>query len=73
MSPCAYVVGLLDPVVIDELELRRRGLEVFVADLPPGQDPADVARTDPARLAAAVAVRLAERSLVGGGAVRGAR
>ena len=32
VSPCAYVVGLLDPVVIDELDLRRRGLEVFVAD-----------------------------------------
>src|SRR5687768_16101277 len=30
VSPCAYVVGLLDPVVIDELDLRRRGLEVFV-------------------------------------------
>jgi DNA primase len=33
---------------------RDHDLEVFVADLPPGQDPADVARTDPARLAAAV-------------------
>src|SRR5947208_14383950 len=25
ISPCAYVVGLLDPVVIGELELERRG------------------------------------------------
>ena len=25
-SPCAYLVGLLDPVVIEELGLRRRGL-----------------------------------------------
>ena len=32
MSPCAYVVGLLDQRVIDELELKRRGLSVFVAD-----------------------------------------
>jgi DNA primase len=33
---------------------REHDLEVAVADLPPGQDPADVAATDPARLAAAV-------------------
>jgi phytoene dehydrogenase-like protein len=32
VSPCAYVVGLLDPLVIDELELRRHGYDVFVAD-----------------------------------------
>jgi phytoene dehydrogenase-like protein len=32
VSPCAYVVGLLDQVVIDELELHRHGAEVFVAD-----------------------------------------
>jgi phytoene dehydrogenase-like protein len=32
VSPCAYVIGLLDRVVIDELELRKHGLEVFVAD-----------------------------------------
>ena len=32
VSPCAYVVGLLDEVVIDELGLRDRGLRVFVAD-----------------------------------------
>jgi phytoene dehydrogenase-like protein len=32
MSPCAYVVGLLDRLVIDELELRRRGVEVRLAD-----------------------------------------
>jgi phytoene dehydrogenase-like protein len=32
VSPCAYVVGLLDPLVIDELELRRRGFECYVAD-----------------------------------------
>lgn len=33
---------------------REHELEVAVADLPPGQDPADVAHTDPERLAAAV-------------------
>src|SRR5918999_882702 len=32
VSPCAYVVGLLDERVITELDLGRRGLEVFVAD-----------------------------------------
>jgi DNA primase len=33
---------------------REHDIEVAVADLPPGQDPADVAASDPARLAAAV-------------------
>src|SRR4051794_20249393 len=32
ISPCAYVVGLLDQTVIDELELRRRGYACYVAD-----------------------------------------
>ncbi|HVP02451.1 MAG TPA: NAD(P)/FAD-dependent oxidoreductase [Solirubrobacteraceae bacterium] len=32
ISPCAYVVGLLDDVVIRELDLRRRGYECYVAD-----------------------------------------
>lgn len=32
VSPCAYVVGLLDELVIDELDLRGRGLRFFVAD-----------------------------------------
>ena len=32
VSPCAYVVGLLDEVVIDELRLRKRGFECYVAD-----------------------------------------
>jgi phytoene dehydrogenase-like protein len=32
ISPCAYVVGLLDPLVISELELERRGYRVFVCD-----------------------------------------
>jgi DNA primase len=33
---------------------RQHDVEVAVADLPPGQDPADVARSDPDRLVAAV-------------------
>jgi DNA primase len=33
---------------------REHDLQVAVADLPPGEDPADVARTDPDRLKAAV-------------------
>jgi phytoene dehydrogenase-like protein len=32
VSPCAYVVGLLDDRVIRELDLRRRGFECYVAD-----------------------------------------
>jgi len=32
ISPCAYVVGLLDQLVIDELDLVGRGFECFVAD-----------------------------------------
>ena len=32
VSPCAYVLGLLDQLVIDELRLADRGLKVFVAD-----------------------------------------
>ena len=32
LSPCAYVIGLLDENVINDLQLNKRGLEVFVAD-----------------------------------------
>ena len=32
VSPCAYVIGLLDDLVIDELELERRGLRYWMAD-----------------------------------------
>jgi phytoene dehydrogenase-like protein len=32
VSPCAYLVGLLDPVVISELELERHGYKVTPAD-----------------------------------------
>ncbi len=32
ISPCAYVVGLLHPLVIGELDLRRHGFRVHVID-----------------------------------------
>ena len=32
MSPCAYLVGLLHPLVIEELELARHGYRTFVVD-----------------------------------------
>jgi phytoene dehydrogenase-like protein len=32
VSPCAYVVGLLDQTVVDELGLEAYGYKVFVAD-----------------------------------------
>jgi phytoene dehydrogenase-like protein len=32
ISPCAYVVGLLDQLVIDELDLVKRGFQCFIAD-----------------------------------------
>ncbi len=32
VSPCAYLVGLLDPVVIDELDLPRFGLRTLLVD-----------------------------------------
>jgi phytoene dehydrogenase-like protein len=32
ISPCAYVVGLLDELVIDELDLAKRGLRYWMAD-----------------------------------------
>jgi len=32
ISPCAYVVGLLDERVVRELELERRGYRVFICD-----------------------------------------
>ncbi|MEJ7876667.1 MAG: FAD-dependent oxidoreductase, partial [Solirubrobacterales bacterium] len=32
VSPCAYVAGLLDEVVISELGLRERGIRIRVAD-----------------------------------------
>jgi phytoene dehydrogenase-like protein len=59
VSPCAYVVGLLHPLVVDELDLRRRGYQVEVVDPHlwcPFTDGTSIALwEDPARSAAAVA------------------
>jgi phytoene dehydrogenase-like protein len=32
VSPCAYVVGLLHPIVVEELDLRRHGFDVVLLD-----------------------------------------
>jgi phytoene dehydrogenase-like protein len=32
ISPCAYVVGLLHPLVVSELDLRRHGFDVVLVD-----------------------------------------
>src|ERR671910_3090582 len=32
VSPCAYVVGLLDELVVEELDLPRHGYDYVVAD-----------------------------------------
>jgi phytoene dehydrogenase-like protein len=70
VSPCAYVVGLLDRLVIDELELRRRGLEIRVADpelyIPFDDGTAFVQWLDEERTAAAMReARFAERDVQG--------
>src|SRR3984957_9600787 len=59
VSPCAYLVGLLHPLVVDELDLRRRGYRVEVVDPHlwcPFTDGTSIALwEDPDRSAAAVA------------------
>ena len=58
VSPCAYLVGLLHPLVVDELGLRQRGYRVEVVDPHlwcPFDDGTSVALwQDPDRSAAAV-------------------
>jgi len=59
VSPCAYAVGLLHPLVIEELGLRRRGYRVELVDPHlwcPFEDGTAIALwDDPERSAAAVA------------------
>jgi phytoene dehydrogenase-like protein len=59
VSPCAYLVGLLHPLVVDELGLRARGYRVHLVDPHlwcPFEDGTSIALwDDPARSAAAVA------------------
>ena len=68
MSPCAYLVGLLHPLVIEELELARHGFRMFPCD-PEQWTPFDDGTSltqwrDPARTAAEVAA-LAPRDVDG--------
>jgi phytoene dehydrogenase-like protein len=59
VSPCAYAVGLLHPLVVEELQLRRRGYRVQLVDPHlwcPFDDGTSIALwDDTARSAAAVA------------------
>ena len=59
MSPCAYLVGLLHPLVVEELGLRRRGYRVQPVDphlwTPFEDGTALTLWDDPARTAASVA------------------
>ena len=56
VSPCAYVVGLLDARIVEELELARRGVEIRIADpelfIPFEDGTAFVQWLDPERTAA---------------------
>jgi phytoene dehydrogenase-like protein len=59
VSPCAYLVGLLDPLVVEELDLRGYGLRTFLVD-PTQWTPFEDGRAltqwrDPARTASSVA------------------
>ncbi len=70
VSPCAYVVGLLDRLVIEELELARRGVEIRIADpelfIPFDDGTAFVQWLDPERTAAGMrAAGFAERDVAG--------
>jgi len=59
VSPCAYLVGLLHPLVVEELDLRARGYEVEVVDphlwCPFDDGSAVTLWNDPERSAAAIA------------------
>src|SRR5688572_4114351 len=59
VSPCAYLVGLLHPLVIQELDLARHGVRVYTADPHlwcPFEDGTSLALwNDPDRTRAAVA------------------
>jgi phytoene dehydrogenase-like protein len=70
ISPCAYVVGLLDPVVVGELELERRGYAVTPADpnlwCPFEDGSSYAAYVDPARTAEHLRAQgFAERDIAG--------
>jgi phytoene dehydrogenase-like protein len=68
ISPCAYLVGLLHPLVVDELALRRHGFEVALLDpslwCPFDDGTAVAVWADPDRTAAGIAA-LAPRDVDG--------
>lgn len=68
MSPCAYLVGLLHPLVIDELGLRARGYRVQVVDPHlwcPFEDGTSIALWEDAERSAAAVADLAPADVDG--------
>jgi phytoene dehydrogenase-like protein len=68
VSPCAYLVGLLHPLVVDELALRSRGYRVHLVDPHlwcPFEDGTALALWDDAERSAAAIARLSPRDVDG--------
>ena len=68
ISPCAYVVGLLHPLVVNELELHRRGYRVHVVDPHlwcPFEDGSSLALWDDTEKSARAVAQLAPRDVDG--------
>lgn len=68
VSPCAYLVGLLHPLVIDELGLRERGYRVHLVDPHlwcPFEDGTSIALWDDDERSAAAVAALAPRDVQG--------
>src|SRR5437016_6731667 len=65
ISPCAYLVGLLHPLVVDELELRRHGYRLHPVDPHlwcPFDDGSDLPLWDDDAASAAAVAGMAARS-----------
>jgi phytoene dehydrogenase-like protein len=68
VSPCAYLVGLLHPLVVDELDLRARGYRVHLVDPHlwcPFEDGTSIALWDDAARSAAAVAELAPADVEG--------
>jgi phytoene dehydrogenase-like protein len=68
VSPCAYLVGLLHPMVVEELGLRRRGYQVEGVDPHlwcPFEDGTSIALWEDADRSAAAVAALAPRDVEG--------
>ncbi len=68
VSPCAYLVGLLHPTVVEELDLRRRGYRVQVVDPHlwcPFPDGTSIALWEDADRSAAAVAELSPRDVDG--------